>query len=289
MMNKNNPLVWLNDEFISASEALIPAESKGLMYGAGCFETLRSRNGKFMHLNLHAERFFKGLNYLGISTSEFPELEYLKKVILLLLEKNGLLQKDAVVRMQASLIGGRGYQAGKNQGFHLLISAYPAGMLKKEYGLYRTSIRVVPSECRPSDLKLSNTLHYMQAWREAERAGDDDALMLTVDGKIAETAVANLFWKKRDMIYTPSPDNDILPGLMRAIVMKLLDRSGKFGVREESAGPEALNKAELIWVTNSVREIQPVTRIGDTAYPFESSFYEFLYEAFKSYKKTNLA
>lgn len=289
MMNKNNRLVWLNDEFVSASDALIRADSKGLMYGAGCFETLRSRNGKFMHLNLHAERFFKGLDYLSIRTSEFPELEYLKKVILLLLEKNGLLQKDSIVRMQASLIGGRGYHTGKNQGFHLLISSHPAGMLKKEYSLYKTSIRVVPSECRPSDLKLSNTLHYMQAWREAERAGDDDALMFTVDGKIAETAVANLFWKKQDMIYTPSPENDILPGLMRAIVMKLLDRSGKFSVTEVTTGPEALNKAELIWVTNSVKEIQPVTRIGDTAYPSEDSFYDFLYEAFESYKKLNLA
>lgn len=287
-MNKENRFVWLNGALVRDTEALIQADSKGLMYGAGCFETLRSRNGRFLHLNLHLERFYRGLVYLGIAHSGLPEQDYLNKAVIQLLEKNRLLNTDATVRLQASLKGGRGYHTEKSQGFNLLISVYSVGTLKKEYSLCKVKTRIVPSECRPSNLKLSNTLHYMQAWREAEDAGDDDALMLTVDGQIAETAVANLFWKRGDKICTPSADNDILPGLMRDIIIKILLRNEKFRLREESARPEVLEEAELIWVTNSVKEIQPVTRIGKTVYPFESSFYEFLYEEFTSYKKLNL-
>jgi len=287
-MNNTNRFVWLNGAVVSNTEALLQADTKGLMYGAGCFETLRLRSGKFLHLNMHADRFFRGLDYLGVHTSEFPDKELLKKAILHLLEKNGLFHIDSIVRMQAALKGGRGYHIGQDDGINLFISAEPAGLLKKEYSLYGANTRVVPSECRPSGLKLSNALHYMQAWREAERNGDDDALMLTVNGRIAETAVANLFWKKGDTIITSSPDDDILPGLMREIVMKLLKRSKSFRVREVSEGPESLDDAELVWITNSVKEIQPVTRIGERIYPFESSFYAFIYEAFESYKKINL-
>jgi branched-subunit amino acid aminotransferase/4-amino-4-deoxychorismate lyase len=74
----------------------------------------------------------------------------------------------------------------------------------------------VPGECRPASLKLSNMLHYRNAFREAADAGADDALMLTVMA-IAESSIANIFWKKENEVYTPSPACDILPGIMRIL------------------------------------------------------------------------
>lgn len=280
--------IWVNGQVVIDSEPAIPAESKGLMYGAGCFETIRSYGRKFLHLELHLERLMKGIEYLGIPSAEILEPGRIKKKIVKLLEENGFEDENALVRIQVSDAGQRGYSVSGNVIPNVIITADPIHQTTKNYMLRTADIRVVPSECRPAELKLSNTLHYLQAYREADKNGADDALMLTVDGSIAETAIANIFWKRGDIIYTPSSACDILPGIMRHIVLTMLADRSEYEVIEGEYKTVDLKEAEHVWITNSIRQIQPVSGWNEMIYETKSPFFNYLKNTFQTYTEMNL-
>lgn len=276
--------IWLNGEFNDASKALIPAESKGLFYGAGCFETMRASQSKLLHADRHIQRLERGINYLGTSLDSSFKKE-MSGIISNLLKKNKLHKTEATVRIQASLRGRRGYTESKKQDLNLLISCEKLDQNRTSVTLKSVEVRVIPSKCRPPDLKLSNTLHYMDAWQSSIRKGADDAVMLTVDGYVAETAVANLFWKSGKTVYTPSAECDILPGIMRGIVIDLISDLDPVEFCQGRYSPENLKSAEEVWITNSVRQIMPVRKIDETTFPVNTLFFEKIMRLFADYKK----
>lgn len=287
-MSDQKKFIFVNGKIIIDSQPALLPESKGLMYGAGCFETIRSYNSKFLHLELHLERLLRGMHYLDISTNEITEPDRIRNLIVKLLEKNELAGQEAVVRIQVSDSGKRGYEANGETGPNMIIVVNPVQKNGRSYRLKTANNCVIPSSCRPSDLKLSNTLHYIQAYRDARTTGADDALMKTIDGNIAESAIANIFWKKGKAVYTPSPECDILPGIMRRIVMKIISNFSGYDMVEGVFNPVDLHQADHIWITNSVRQIQPVTMWDNHEYSTESSFIKKLQNALKSYTEKNL-
>src|SRR5690606_40400625 len=62
-------------------------------------------------------------------------------------------------------------------------------------------------------LPISNGLNFIQAAREANNLGANDALLLTTSNKISETTIANIFWVKGNTVFTPSKICDLLPGI----------------------------------------------------------------------------
>ncbi|MEX2572962.1 MAG: aminotransferase class IV [Balneolaceae bacterium] len=286
-MNNSERHIWVNGQFISDGTPVFAAESRGLMYGAGCFETFRSSRGRFLHLDLHLERLGKGMDYLGMSRGFLDHPADIRENLRELLDMNGLLNSEALIRIQVSLAGGRGYGRLQGEQVNMTITADPVGNGKGTCRLARVNVTVVPTSSRPAELKLSNTLHYMKGWREARYKGFDDALMLTVDGFVAETAIANVFWKKGGIIYTPSETCDILPGITRKIMLDLLSRRPDYPIEEGRFRPEELEQADLVWLTNSVQKIQPVTGIESRSYLQDESFFSSLIRDFDLYEERN--
>ena len=105
-MSKSTYMI-LNGELIQESAAVISPINRGLMYGDGCFETLRSYSDKFLGWDDHAERLESGLAYLDIN-APFSSSE-LKKQVNLLLRNNQLEYAEAMIRIQCWRDGGRGY------------------------------------------------------------------------------------------------------------------------------------------------------------------------------------
>ncbi len=287
-MGKEIRYLWVNGNILEDHVPALPIETKGLMYGAGCFETIRSSHGRFLHFERHIDRLKKGMEYLNIRPPESYDLQSIQEAVRLIIAKNQLENRDALVRIQVSDSGKRGYRVVSEQNPFFMITADQAGEYKEGYQLVTVSNRVIPGICRPNDLKLCNCLHYMEAWREARSRNVNDALMLTVDGIVAETSIANIFWKKGNNIYTPSEECDILPGIFRGIVIDLLNEMSSYRVNEGRYSPSDVTDADLVWVTNSVKQIQPVSRCDEKKIPVESQFYDELWSHLDQYKKVNL-
>lgn len=287
-MAENSSKVILNGVLLPEEEACISATSRGLMYGDGCFETFRSYNGHFLKLEAHLNRLEEGLDFLAIGYPENLKCEKLKTLLISLLTANNLLEKEAIIRLQVWRKGDRGYSIQTDEAGYS-ITAAPFMAKKKELRLATVDIKRISSKTLPSRYKLSNGLNYIIAAKQAAQRNADDALLETIDGYISETTIANIFWKKGNTVFTPSVDCDILPGVTRSIIIKLLKYELKTEVKEGAFSVESIKDADTVWICNSLKEIQLVKRIDDIEFDTTVPFIQKLKEVFWDYRNEQLA
>ena len=251
---------WLDDHLTDENECHIPV-GRGLWYGDGCFETLLVEHGKTYGLDLHLERLRKGMRYLDFPNK--PDLDdRIQTGITEVLKACELLNKSARVRIQVWREGSTGFAppAGAKVRLHIMASEVLTDI--SPINLATVSTRRITAVSVRSDLKLSSAVNYIRAAAEARQQGADEALMLTTNGHISETTIANIFWLIDDTVYTPSDDCDLLPGIIREAFMDWVQtEQNDLKLRAGQYTPDVLKKAEAVWLTNSVRLIQPVGRL----------------------------
>lgn len=280
--------IIFDGEIVAGDTPIIPAESRGLMYGEGVFETLRVYKTRTLFLSKHIARLSRGLDTLGITAPDELKIDSLRTLIFKLLEKQDLLQDDVIVRLQVWRDGGRGYLPDEEAESHFSISASVSPDLFSPPELVIVNRRRIPSESLPSDAKLTNSINYILASREAAKKGGDDALMLTTDNWISETTIANIFWIKDKIVFTPSADCDILPGITRDILIQLVNNRIDLELREGRFNPEDLRNADAVWICNSVRELLSVKKIDSYSFNVEHNLLDELKARFHQFKEANL-
>ena len=86
----------------------------------------------------------------------------------------------------------------------------------------------IDSKSQPMQAKsAANYSNAALARMEALNSGYDEAIMLNNNGKVAEGSAENIFVLKNGKITTPPLDADILNGITRDSVIKLLKANGK--------------------------------------------------------------
>lgn len=272
----------INGTLISQEEASIPTTSRAVSYGDGCFETLVSYEGKFLHFKDHFARLQSGLKYLEMNLDLTKD--QMKSEVQKLLEENELEDEDSVVRIQCYREGSSGYfDISDRSGFIISnrsIPERPGSIILKT-----VSTPTIPSIALERKVKLSNSINYIKAAQEAKKQGGDDALMLTIDKSISETTISNIFWIKGNQVFTPSLNCDLLPGVTRSILIKLIDQDSKLQLIEGAFRPEDIYSAEAVFCTNSVMEIKPISKIDDFSYKTDHFIVEKLKDDFKVYKE----
>jgi len=276
--------VSLNGQILQKTEARIPAFHSGLFYGTGCFETIRVESGRLLFFDEHYKRLRSGLLYLGVKDSDIPSYPKLINVTEELLHKNGLMERVAKVRIQCTLAENNGYRRDDSAELFTLISAEQYLQKAGAKKLTIAETKVVPASCRPVHFKMCNMLHYRNAYRESQKINADDAVMLTVNGLISETSMANLFWKRGDTFYTPSKYCDLLPGITRKYVIEAIEKNIGFSLIEGEFSIEDLMSAESVWVTNSLMEIQQVECIDEQKFGDNKSLTTSLRKAYQTFK-----
>ena len=93
-----------------------------------------------------------------------------------------------------------------------------------------------------------------------------DEILLHKDGILNEGSKSNIFLVKQDKVYTPSLNQNILPGVTRNFIISLLKKNN-IEVFEEEISVDSIYECEEIWLTSSTKEIQPVAFIGDYKIP----------------------
>jgi branched-chain amino acid aminotransferase len=97
---------------------------------------------------------------------------------------------------------------------------------------------------------------------EARAAGAGDALLLDTAGHLCEGTSSNVFVVADGVVHTPPRSCGILPGVTRQAVLGILEAS-QIRAIEAPMSPGVLGTADEVFLTSSLREIAPVTRVGD--------------------------
>lgn len=275
-MKIKNQFVSLNGQILPVNEALIYPGHSGFYYGAGCFETFLAIDSKIFKFSEHIERLNNGVKYLGNHAVQRVYEDKIYSQIIKLLDKSGLSEKRVRIRLQVWLDERKGYNPGDKTELISFITLKPVINTNETCTLITAGTRTVPSVCKPSNLKLSNMLHYRNAFREAKSMGANDALLLTVNQKIAETSIANIFWKKGTEVYTPSAECDILPGITRNTVCEIISGLSYINIHEGHYLEDAIYDADTAWTTNSIAGICEVTRLNDYLFNTDNEFIDSL-------------
>jgi len=246
------PVAWVDGRLGPADAPVLPVADRGFQLGDGVFETLRVRRGVAIELDLHLRRLRDGLEALEIRLpwSDADVASAIRATVAV------NAPADAAVRLTVS----RGAPPARGllpAGWHdlratLVVQAWPhAGA---PAALLERGVRAIVSTARrdPSGpltgVKTVSRAEYVWTKLEADRAGADDAITLTLDGHVAEATTANLGLIIGDALRTPPLSTGVLAGTTRdwllaadgAAALGLAAAEAAFGLEELLSADEAI-------------------------------------------------
>ena len=261
--------VHIDGEIKKAGEARLSVFDHGFMYGLGLFETFRVYNGHPFLLDAHMERLEAGAEELGIVFHY--ERKTVEAEIRQLLDANGL--KDAYVRYNVSAgPGGLGIQTTPYLEPAIVIYMKPLPAAGAE-PVQKDALWLRLRRNSPEGRERLKSHHYMNNWlakQEIKDRPDAEGIFVNEEGYVAEGIVSNIFWRKKDTLYTPAVETGILNGITRQFVIQLAHEND-YVVEEGYFLPQDIEAAEEMFVTNSIQEIAAVRALGDYYFPSYSA------------------
>lgn len=259
--------VNINGRLHSSTSAAVPYDNRAFRFGFGLFETMLVLDGEIQLKNYHFDRLLSGLDALGFELPELMTKEWMEDEILKTVAKNKLLKLG---RVRFHIYAGRGgLYDGQNQWAEFVIeckSVEPHLLQLNEKGL-TTVYAEGYNKCvnKISNFKSSNAMVYVLAARVAKRNKVDDAILLNSNDNAIETTLANLFCIKDDVVYTPPLSEGCIAGVMRRYLLEQLPEKG-FKVEEQPFTREFLSSADAVFMTNAIRRLKWIEKIGDKTY-----------------------
>ncbi|MBS8272720.1 4-amino-4-deoxychorismate lyase [Thalassospira tepidiphila] len=253
--------VWMNGSFCDLDEASIPVTDRGFLLGDGFFETMRAHEGKIAWLDAHMGRLDHHAELIEFPLDLLPETEEVESVVQTLFEQ--VHRKDAVVRMTVSRgPGERGILPPDSPDPTILITAAPFDPIDPNVGLVVATSEKVRRNAHSvaGSIKSTNYLDNIAAKQEARKYGADDAIILSADGHVAETSVANLFGIAGDSLWTPDEDTGILCGLARDYVLQWAEEA-ELEISTDPKTPEELREFDAVFTANALQGLRVVDRI----------------------------
>lgn len=251
-------LCWMNGQYIEEKELKISPFDHGFLYGLGFFETFRTYEGKAVYLQEHMHRLIEALKEYRIA---FPYT---------------IQEIETIIHQLNAQDGKEGY-------FRLNVSAgvHPIGLSPTEYaaptviifrkelpkmvrGLEKEAVWLKTPRNTPEQSVRHKSHHYgnnVKARLELLNLVEYEGFFTDVRGVVAEGITSNIFWIKDGILYTPSVETGILPGITRRIVLELAARLN-IQVREGHFLKWELEQAEECFITTSIQELIPISNIG---------------------------
>ena len=263
--------IWMNGKLVPFKDAKVHVLTHALHYSTAVFEGIRCYNtpngSAIFRLPEHVDRLFNSAKLYGM------KIRYTKKqiidAIIKTVKASGL--KECYIRPIAYCgYGTMGLTPTLNK-IDVSISCWEWKMGESKAGKFSGAkckisewIRI-DSRSQPMQSKCAaNYSNAALARVEALKSGYDEAIMLNYSGKVAEGSAENIFVVKNGMIKTPPLDADILNGITRDSVIRLI-RSDGIKLIEKNITVNELLKADEVFMTGTAAEVKSVTKIDRTS------------------------
>lgn len=270
-MVQKSDTIWFNGKLVPWDEATVHVLTHTLHYGVGVFEGIRCYKGTngtpaVFRLQEHVARLFDSARAVEM---EIPfTQEVIVEAVVETLRSNRL---DAGYIRPLAFIGDgvMGVHPGQNP-IQTIIAVWPWGAYLGDDGLtkgirVRTSsfTRHHPNVMMTKAKVSGNYVNSVLAKREAVADGYDEALMLDVDGYVAEATGENIFIVKNSVLKTP-PLGSILGGITRNSII-VLARDMGYGVEEQRFTRDELYAADEAFFCGTAAEVTPIREVDRRA------------------------
>ncbi len=257
MYHQHDTIVFLNGRFIPAYSAQGDLYSQSMHYGNGIFDGLRAYNTPLgphiFKAKEHFERLAKTAEILHVELPYSPE--ELTHFTYELLDRNQLT--DAYIRPLV-YFGSNMKLMLPTEAVNVFLAAWKWGkylgndLLDVTLSKYQRHPKTMEIESKITGQYVTSVL----ATTDAKQLGYDEAILTDTDGCIACGSVANIFFEKDGILYTP-PRGSILPGITRATVFEMAEDLG-IEVQEALFTPEEFAEADGAFFAGTAAEISGI-------------------------------
>lgn len=258
-------IAFMDGQYLPIAEAKISVLDWGFLHSDATYDTVHVWQGAFFRLDLHLERFWRGLAKLRMTIPY--DREQVSAILHSCVALSGL--RDAYVEMICTRGTSPSFSRDPRDAVNRFMAfAVPFGSVANEEQLQRgldvaisDVVRIPPGSVDPS-IKNYHWLDLVRGLYDAYDRGAETALILDTDGNVAEGPGFNVFAIKDGRLTTP--EFGVLPGITRRTVFDLCAMLG-VDCAALLMSPEALATADEVFITSTAGGVMPVTRLNGQA------------------------
>ena len=263
--------IWLDGSFVDWNSAHTHVLSHGLHYGVGIFEGVRCYNTEkgpaIFRWDDHLTRFYNSAKPYEMDIGYSPKI--LTEATTELIRRQNL--QSCYIRPIAYFGYDRLGLSPVGIPVQVAIACWPWGVYLGEEALTsgvdvmvsswkRYSSEQVPVNAKTTGLYVNSVL----ASEEAHRNGFTEAVLLNIDGNVAEGAGENIFLIRNGEIYTPDLSQGVLAGITRDTIISLAREKG-YTVHDDAViSEDELYEADELFFTGTAAEVTPIKKVGKT-------------------------
>ena len=260
--------IWMNGNLVPFKDAKVHVLTHALHYSTSIFEGIRCYNTPngpaIFRLPEHVDRFFNSAKMYGM------KIRYTKKQI-----SDAIIKTVKTSKLKECYIRPLAYYGYGTMGLTPTLNKVDVSISCWEWKMGESKAgKVSGAKCKISKwIRIDSRSQPMQAKSaanysnaalarvEALKNGYDEAIMLNYKGNIAEGSAENIFIVKNGTIKTPPLTADILDGITRNSVIRLI-KSKKRKLVEKNITVNELLKADEVFMTGTAAEVKSVTKIN---------------------------
>lgn len=256
-------MVNFNGRLVELSEANISINNRGYKYGDALFETMRVVNNKILFLEDHYFRLMSSMRILRIGIPMNYTMEFFEEEILKTVKANNFENNSARIRLNIDRGEGGKYLPNNNAlpTFNIIAETLLDLFYKvHKFENYKVDLYkdfyIAPGLL--SGLKTNNKAIQVTGSIYAKENSFNNCLVVNTNKSIIEALNGNLFLVKDNHIKTPPLEDGCLKGIMRLQVLKTLQNNPNYTIEETSISPFELQKADELFITNTIIGIQSI-------------------------------
>jgi branched-subunit amino acid aminotransferase/4-amino-4-deoxychorismate lyase len=284
-----SPLAYVNGRFLAQSEAGLPLNDAGFVWGATVTDLCRTFHHRLFRFSEHVRRFRQSCSLAHVpQTVDDDELARLGEK---LVDHNASLltpEQDLALVLLATP-GPIGYYLGERGGPGdgpptLILHTFPlpfaryVRLFAEGARIVIPSVRHLPVTSVDPSIKQRSRLFWWLAEQEAHTADPlASALLLDAESHVTETAAANFLIVRKGAVLTP-PRSSVLPGVSLAVVEELCADLG-IPFAEQILGPTDCYDADEALLASTSFCLAGVSRIDDRPLPWPGPVWQRLLTA----------
>ena len=267
-MADRDGFIWYDGKMVPWRDATTHVLTHSLHYGLGVFEGVRAyktdKGTAIFRLKDHTDRFFRSAHILGMKIPY--DKETLMEAQLAAVRENKL--ESAYIRPMAFYGAEAMGISARTLSTHVIVAAWSWGAYMGDEALEK-GIRVKTSSFSRHHVNVTmckakasgNYMNSIQAHQEAIQDGYDEALLLDVDGFVAEGSGENIFLVRKGKLLTPDLSS-ALEGITRDTIVELAEEMG-LQVVEKRITRDEVYSADEAFFTGTAAEVTPIRELDN--------------------------
>ncbi len=247
--------IWVNGTLGDAASARVSALDHGLTVGDGVFETVKVVEGRPFALDRHLDRLARSARGLGLPAPDAGQVRRAVEAVI-------AAEPVQLGRLRITYTGGES-PLGSERGTSapsLLVALDPATRRPET-----TAVVTVPwarnDKGALTGLKTTSYGENVVALARAREHGATEALFGNTGGRLCEGTGSNVFVVLGGELLTPPLASGCLAGITRQLVIDWT------GAREADLPMAALEEADEVFLTSTLRDVQGVHRVDGRELP----------------------